>query len=117
MSEVVQLPIVGMTCDHCVGTVRRALEGVPGVHSVAVDLGRGRAEIAVEPGPVDPARLRAAVEAAGSAVPERETRPRPRPMWRRSARCRRPGRTLTPALSQRERGKSLAPSPPGRGLG
>ncbi len=67
--EIVQIPIVGMTCDHCVGTVRRALEAVPGVSSATVDLLAGRADVAFLGATVEPARLRAAVEAAGYAVP------------------------------------------------
>src|SRR4051794_6015999 len=67
--EVVELPIAGMTCDHWVGTVRRALEGVPGVRSAAVDLASGRAEVAFAPARVDPARLKQAVESAGYSVP------------------------------------------------
>lgn len=34
--EVVALPIAGMTCDHCVGVVRRASEAVPRVRSATV---------------------------------------------------------------------------------
>ena len=69
--EVVQLPIAGMTCEHCVGTVRRALEGVPGVRSAAVDLKTGRAEVTLDPERADRARLKGAVEAAGYSVPDR----------------------------------------------
>jgi hypothetical protein len=29
VADVVEIPVAGMTCDHCVGTVRRALEAVP----------------------------------------------------------------------------------------
>ena len=69
--EVVQLPIAGMTCEHCVGTVRRALVGVPGVRSAAVDLKTGRAEVTLDPERADRARLKGAVEAAGYSVPDR----------------------------------------------
>jgi P-type Cu+ transporter len=69
--EVVQLPIAGMTCEHCVGTVRRALEGVPGVQSAAVDLKTGRAAVTLDPERADRARLKGAVEAAGYSVPDR----------------------------------------------
>ena len=74
--EVVQLPIAGMTCEHCVGTVRRALEAVPGVRSAAVDLKAGRAEVTLDPGRADRARLKEAVEAAGYSVPDRTGQPR-----------------------------------------
>jgi Cu+-exporting ATPase len=71
-SEVVRLPVAGMTCDHCVGTVRRALEAVPGVQSAAVDLKQGRAEVTLDPAQADRDRLKGAIEAAGYSVPENE---------------------------------------------
>ncbi len=69
-TDVVEIPVSGMTCDHCVGTVRRALEDVPGVRSASVDLARGRAEVTVEPGRADFSGLKTAVEAAGYTVPD-----------------------------------------------
>ncbi|MBX6312973.1 MAG: heavy-metal-associated domain-containing protein, partial [Isosphaeraceae bacterium] len=74
-TETVQLPIAGMTCDHCVGTVRRALEGVPGVQAAEVDLQAGRAEVTLDSNRVDRAALKSAVEAAGYQVPETEAPP------------------------------------------
>jgi Cu+-exporting ATPase len=68
-TEVVEIPIAGMTCDHCVGTVRRALEAVPGVQSATVDLAAKRAEVTVAPEQVNLDQLRNAVEAAGYSVP------------------------------------------------
>lgn len=56
------LQIKGMTCDHCVRAVTKALQGVAGVDHVAVDLGAGRARI---DGPADPASLVRAVEKQG----------------------------------------------------
>ncbi len=42
--------IKGMTCDHCVRAVERALARVPGVRRVqGVDLASGRAEIEGSP--------------------------------------------------------------------
>src|SRR4051794_16730698 len=75
-TDVVEIPVEGMTCDHCVGTVRRALEGVPGVRSAAVDLAGKRAEVEAEG--VDPSTLRRAVEAAGYLVPDAAPPPAPR---------------------------------------
>src|SRR5438309_863185 len=69
-SEVVRLPVAGMTCDHCVGTVRRALEAIPGVQSAAVDLEQGRADVTLDPPRAARARLKGAVEEAGYSVPE-----------------------------------------------
>ncbi len=67
-TETVVIPVAGMTCEGCVGTVRRALEGIPGVTSAAVDLAAGRAEVAIEPGAVGRDRLDAAIESAGYRV-------------------------------------------------
>ena len=39
------LHVEGMTCQHCVGRVTRALEAGPGVSAVAVDIEAGRAEV------------------------------------------------------------------------
>jgi copper chaperone CopZ len=56
------LVITGMTCDGCVGAVRRVLSRVPGVASVEVTLAGGRAAVA---GAANPQDLMRAVEAAG----------------------------------------------------
>lgn len=56
------LQIKGMTCEHCVHAVTKALKGVAGVDSVSVDLGAGRARI---DGAADPASLVRAVEKQG----------------------------------------------------
>ena len=34
--------IAGMTCDHCVMSVREEVAEVPGVHGVDIDLASGR---------------------------------------------------------------------------
>jgi Cu+-exporting ATPase len=39
------LKVTGMTCQHCVKSVTKALQSVAGVHSVNVSLERGRAEV------------------------------------------------------------------------
>lgn len=40
-----QLQVDGMTCENCVRHVREALEKVPGVTSVEVDLASGQATV------------------------------------------------------------------------
>jgi P-type Cu+ transporter len=67
MRQTLTLPISGMTCDHCVGAVRRALEGVPGVTSARVDLATNSAEVTIDG---DESPLRSAVEKAGYGVGE-----------------------------------------------
>ena len=78
-TEVVRLPVAGMTCDHCVGTVKRALEGVPGVESARVDLAAGQADVTLDPGRVDRSGLTRAIEAAGYTVPAAGAAPVDRP--------------------------------------
>ena len=63
VSTVIQLKITGMTCNHCVASVKQALESVAGVDSVEVSLEPGGAAIK---GNVDAEALIAAVKAAGS---------------------------------------------------
>ncbi|HLJ65305.1 MAG TPA: cation transporter [Stellaceae bacterium] len=59
------LSISGMTCNHCVGTVRQALSAVPGVTKVEVDLAAARAVIE---GAARLDALTAAVKDAGYGV-------------------------------------------------
>lgn len=71
--ETVSLSISGMTCGHCVASVRKALEEVPGVHvqnvgigSAAVHLGAGATTDAVLASVAD-AGYEATVAGAGEA--------------------------------------------------
>jgi copper chaperone CopZ len=57
-----EIEISGMNCQHCVAAVTRALEAVPGVTAVAVDLAAGRARV---DGAADPGSLERAVIDAG----------------------------------------------------
>jgi copper chaperone len=66
---VVTLKVEGMSCQHCVGHVHKALAGVPGVGTVEVDLAKGEARVS---GPVETAALVAAVEAEGYSASVKE---------------------------------------------
>jgi copper chaperone len=59
--------VKGMTCDHCVRAVETEVGKIPGVSSVAVDLGDGRVTVMSDE-PVDPGTIREAVEEAGFEV-------------------------------------------------
>ena len=56
----------GMTCDHCVLSVREEVEEVDGVTAVDVDLPTGR--MVVSGAGVDDRAVKAAVEEAGYEV-------------------------------------------------
>ena len=58
--------VSGMTCGHCVASVREEVSEVAGVDSVDVDLASGR--LVVSGAALDDAAVRAAVSEAGYAV-------------------------------------------------
>ena len=62
---MMQLSVAGMTCQHCVAAVTRAVQALPAVEQVAVDLDRGVVTIAGRP---DPALVRAAIAEEGYEV-------------------------------------------------
>jgi copper ion binding protein len=59
--------VTGMTCEHCVRSVREELSQLDGVSDVEVDLASGQVRIHAD-APVDDAAVRAAVEEAGYEV-------------------------------------------------
>lgn len=56
--------VVGMTCGHCVNSVRGEVSQIPGVTEADVDLASGRLEV-VSDAPVADEAVRAAVQEAG----------------------------------------------------
>lgn len=58
----ITLSVTGMTCDHCVRSVTKALQTVAGVEKVSVSLDTGRAHV---DGKAVPAALIRAVEEEG----------------------------------------------------
>ena len=56
------LKVNGMTCMHCVGAVKKALEQVPGVEAAEVSLEKGQAEVT---GDADVQAMVAAVKEEG----------------------------------------------------
>ena len=62
--KTVQLDVSGMSCGHCVQTVRSALIAVEGVHDADVSLPDGRARVRAED-TVDEGTLVQAVQQAG----------------------------------------------------
>jgi copper chaperone len=66
MMSKVSMQISGMSCGHCVGAVRKALEAVPGVAVEQVAI--GSAVVEYDAATVDAQRIRQAVEDEGYAV-------------------------------------------------
>jgi copper ion binding protein len=56
--------VTGMTCGHCVASVRKEIGRIDGVTGVEVDLASGRVQVE-SANPVDQAAVAAAVDEAG----------------------------------------------------
>lgn len=72
-TEQFHLSVVGMSCEYCRCRVARALEALPGVQSVAVDLRACTASVDAEEGQTSQEQLAAAVEDVGYAVGDMST--------------------------------------------
>ena len=59
-----EIKVKGMSCGHCAGAVTKALQNLPGVSEVQVDLGSGRVSYACA-APIPPEDLERVVKAAG----------------------------------------------------
>ncbi|MFF5262434.1 heavy-metal-associated domain-containing protein [Actinomadura viridis] len=59
--------VAGMTCGHCVSSVKEEVGQVAGVSAVDVDLQTGTVTVTSD-GPLDDADIKAAVEEAGYEV-------------------------------------------------
>jgi copper chaperone len=59
------IKIKGMSCQHCVGATRKALEAIPGISDVTIDLDKGTASFT---GTVAPQTVKDAVSKIGFEV-------------------------------------------------
>ena len=57
--------IQGMSCQHCVASVTKALQAIPGIGQVKVDLTKGEANYV---GKIDPNVVKKAITAIGFTV-------------------------------------------------
>ena len=62
------LKIQGMTCNHCVMRVAKALKAVPGVQDAQVDLQKGEAVVSYDETKVTMEKLSFAVVEAGYKI-------------------------------------------------
>jgi len=65
----ISLPINGMTSSISASQVESALQGLPGVSNVAIDLAAGQARLVYDPAKADILSIQQAVEDAGYFVP------------------------------------------------
>jgi len=59
-----EITVKGMSCGHCAAAVTKALEALPGVSQVQVDLSSGRVTLA-NADPISQEELAQAIKAAG----------------------------------------------------
>jgi len=69
MTQILTMPVRGMTCGGCVRTVEKKLAGTPGVSKVTVDLQGAHATIEYDASTVQPEALANAVRQLGYEVP------------------------------------------------
>ncbi|MDG3005641.1 heavy metal translocating P-type ATPase [Paludisphaera mucosa] len=94
--EVWEIAVRGMTCGHCVGSVTRAIEAVPGVESVVVDLEAGRAEVSVDPAVARREAVERAIHEAGYATEDLGPPTSPSPIVAIVGRTPEPPTPITP---------------------
>lgn len=68
MMQTMKLKIEGMTCQGCVRSVQQALQHLPGVDKVMIDLAQGTATIDYQEGKLDPQSCIQTIENAGFDV-------------------------------------------------
>ena len=67
LMDMITYAVVGMTCDHCVRSVREEVGAIDGVRRVDVDLVSGRVDVTSD-GPVRTDFVEAAVVEAGFSL-------------------------------------------------
>jgi len=67
-TPLLTLSVKGMSCQHCVASVRQALEGLDQVEQAEPDLASGQVQVRLRDASADPAALASAVERAGFQV-------------------------------------------------
>ena len=60
--QTIEVKVSGMSCQHCVAAVDKAVRAVPGVTDAAVDLAAGAVKVT---GAVDQKQVIEAIKAAG----------------------------------------------------
>lgn len=68
MSTTEILAVKGMSCDHCKGTVTKAVKGLDGVNSVDVDVATGRVKVEFDADQVGLEEIKKVITGAGYGV-------------------------------------------------
>ena len=68
IDRTIELSVDGLTCGHCAKSVTQALQALPQVDDVQVDLAVGGVSTVTVTGVVPPETVRRAIEATGYTV-------------------------------------------------
>lgn len=68
MTQEVQIEVGGMSCQHCVKSVEKAVGQLPGVEGVSVDLEHGKVFVAYRPEGIAVDTIKTAIEEQGYDV-------------------------------------------------
>ena len=63
--ETTTIPVKGMTCMGCVGSVQRVLQAIDGITKAEVSLELAQAAVTYDPAKADLQAIKAAIEDAG----------------------------------------------------
>jgi len=99
LTRTVTLPVGGMRCASCAGTIEKALTGTEGVKEASVNFAVGTARVVYEPATTTRKELVAAVEGASYEVPEKAQRVAFKVIGMTCQSC---ARSIAKALSSRE---------------
>ncbi len=64
------IKVMGMSCDHCVQTITKAVEGINGIARVQVDLEKKQVTVGFEENQTDLKTISAKIVEAGFEIPE-----------------------------------------------
>ena len=67
-TNVIELPVTGMTCANCANTIERTLKKAPGVTGAAVNFASERAQVEFDPAQIKPAEMIERIRKAGYDV-------------------------------------------------
>lgn len=73
-NATIRIPVEGMSCSSCAGSVKKVVRGLEGVTSVNVDLAARQVLVGFVDGKVSPERIAAAIRELGfkAGIPVRE---------------------------------------------
>jgi len=74
-SQLLDLPVHGMTCTNCVRRVERALSSLPGMQQASVNFATSHAQLRYDAAVLEPRAIVHAIEQAGYRVPGHEPPP------------------------------------------